>query len=154
MKKDAYYFPHFCNARHDRKIQRVIKELGVEGYGIYFMLLEVLREQIDFKYPLSDIDLLSDEFKTPLAKIETVIKRYDLFQVDENQNFFSMKFIYYLQPYMERTQRAQNAANIRWSALNNKKMDANALPEHSNCNASAMQGKESKGDIIINNLSC
>ena len=55
--KDAYYFPHFCNARHDRKIKRVTKELGVEGYGIYFMVLEVLREQTDFKYPLSEIDL-------------------------------------------------------------------------------------------------
>jgi hypothetical protein len=52
MEKEAYYFPHFCNARHDRKIRRLRKELGVEGYGIYFMLLETLREQQDLMYPL------------------------------------------------------------------------------------------------------
>jgi len=31
MNKDAYYFPHFANARHDRKLRRVRKELGIEG---------------------------------------------------------------------------------------------------------------------------
>jgi hypothetical protein len=43
LSKDAYYFPHFYNARHDRKIKRLRKDLGIEGYGIFFMLLEVLR---------------------------------------------------------------------------------------------------------------
>ena len=56
MEKDAYYFPHFSNARHDRKIKRLRKELGAEGYGIYFMILEILREQTGFKYPLEDIN--------------------------------------------------------------------------------------------------
>ena len=42
MEKDAFYFPHFSNARTDRKLRRVRKDLGLEGYGIYFMLLEVM----------------------------------------------------------------------------------------------------------------
>ncbi len=62
--KDAFYFPHFCNARHDRKLKRVRKELGLEGYGIFFMLLETLREQADYRYPIEDLDLLADEFGT------------------------------------------------------------------------------------------
>jgi len=140
MKKDAYYFPHFCNARHDRKMKRLIKELGIEGYGIYFMLLEVLREQQDFKFPLKDIDLLADEFGTSEAKIKTVISAYELFQFDEENQFFSLRFIYYLQPYLEKTENARNAANIRWS----KMKDANALQEHSDSNTYVMQGKERK----------
>ena len=32
MNKDAFYFPHFSNARNDRKLRRVRKELGIEGY--------------------------------------------------------------------------------------------------------------------------
>jgi hypothetical protein len=99
--KDAYYFPHFCNARHDRKIKRVLKELGIEGYGIYFMLLEVLREQTDFKYPLNEIDLLADEFGTSEQKVRIVVCNYGLFQVDEFQSLFSLKLIEFMQPYLK-----------------------------------------------------
>ena len=102
MEKDAYYFPHFCNARHDRKIRRLRKELGLEGYGIFFMVLEILREQIDFRYPMDDIDLLSDDLETSEQKVRTVISNYGLFDVqetDEGQYFFSPKLIIYLEPY-------------------------------------------------------
>ena len=109
MEKDAFYFPHFCNARQDRKIKRVRKELGLEGYGIYFMLLETLREQQEFKFPMEDIDLLSDEFGTSEQKIRTVICNYDLFQLDNEENFFSVSFIKYLTPYLEGKQRKKIA---------------------------------------------
>jgi hypothetical protein len=141
MKKDAYYFPHFSNARHDRKLKRVIKDLGIEGYGIYFMVLEVLRDQQDFKYPLDDLDLLADEFGTSESKLKVVVSNYDLFQIDIDNNFFSMRQKFYMQPYLEKTQRAKDAAQLRW----NKVKDANALPNaDANADANAMQGKESK----------
>lgn len=137
MKKDAYYFPHFCNARHDRKLKRVIKDLGIEGYGIYFMLLEVLREQPDFKYPIEDIDLLADEFGTSESKVSVVIHNYELFTF-EGTRFFSIKQVQYLQPYLEKVQRAKEAATLRWAKANaDANADANALPI-------GMQGKESK----------
>ena len=101
MKKDAYYFPHFCNARHDRKIKRVLKELGIEGYGIYFMVLEVLREQTDFRYPLNELDLLADEFGTSEQKVRVVVCSYNLFEVDEFNSFFSLKLIEFMQPYLK-----------------------------------------------------
>jgi hypothetical protein len=99
MNKDAYYFPHFCNAKSDRKILRVRKELGLEGYGIFFMLLETLREQADLRYPLSDLDLLADEFGTSEQKVRTVITNYGLFEVDKEEQFFSPRLILYLEPY-------------------------------------------------------
>lgn len=140
MKKDAFYFPHFANARHDRKLKRVQKELGLEGYAIYFQLLEILREQIDFMYPLEDIDLLADEIGTSEPKVRTVICNYQLFDVIDDK-FFSIKQIYYLQPYIEKTQRARLAAQKRWDNTND---NANAMQMHSKCNADAMQGKETK----------
>jgi hypothetical protein len=105
MEKDAYYFPHFCNARNDRKLRRLRKDLSIEGYGIYFMILEVLREQKDFRYPIKDIDLLADEFRTSEEKIKVVISKYNLFEIDENEQFFSPKFIEYLDPYLQQKQR-------------------------------------------------
>jgi hypothetical protein len=108
MQKEAFYFPHFSNARHDRKIRRLRKELGIEGYGIYFMLLETLRDQHDFMYPLSDCDLLAEEFGTSDAKIKTVICNYELFDFEEDGKFFSPKMLVYLEPYFKmREQRIQ-----------------------------------------------
>lgn len=155
MKKDSYYFPHFYNARSDRKMLRVRRELGIEGYAIYFMLLEVLREQTNFAYPLEDIDLLADEFKTSEQKIKTVITNYKLFQVNEEEFFYSEKLIQNLQPYIESSERARLAARKRWDKAKelNANADANALLEQSKCNASqnAKRGKERKGEDIYFN---
>jgi len=101
MEKEAFYFPHFCNARHDRKIRRLRKELGTEGYGIYFMLLETLREQQDLMYPLEDLDLLAEEFGVSEAKVRVAICNYGLFEIDEEQKFFSPKMLVYLEPYFK-----------------------------------------------------
>jgi len=133
MNKDAYYFPHFSNARHDRKLKRLRKELGIEGYGIYFMVLEVLREQEDFSYPMDDLDLLADEFGTSEAKLKAVVNSYELFEIADDKFFYSIKFIEYLKPYLERSKRARNAALKRWNGANG---NAFALPEHSVSNAS------------------
>jgi hypothetical protein len=142
MNKDAYYFPHFSNARHDRRLKRARKELGVEAYGIFFMILEVLRDQEDFSFPLSDLDLLADEFGTSEQKVEVIVKKYGLFQVDSDGNFFSAKFIEYLSPYLERSKRARNAALKRWGQISDANADANAKQMQSAGNASKV--KESK----------
>lgn len=139
MKKDAYYFPHFSNARNDSKILKLRRVLGIEGYAIYFMLLEVLRDQTDFRLPLSAVEDLEFEFRVSKEKISTVIHSYDLFEVVDGQ-FFSPKLIFFLQPYLEKTVRARQAAQIRWTNAN---ADANA---YTNADANAMQRKESKGE--------
>jgi hypothetical protein len=104
--KEGYYFPHYSMARNDRKIRRLRKELGVEGYGIFMMLLEILRDQPDLRYPMMDVDLLEAEIGTSHAKIEAVIKGYELFHIDTDF-FFSPKLIEYLEPYFKsREQRS------------------------------------------------
>ncbi|GAF86139.1 unnamed protein product, partial [marine sediment metagenome] len=79
MKKDAYYFPHYSNARNDAKIIRLRRVLGLEGYAIYFMLLEILREQTNYKYELKGIEDLSFEWHISKEKIFSVINDFDLF---------------------------------------------------------------------------
>ena len=69
IEKDAYYFPHFSNARNDPKIVRIRRVLGIEGYGIYFMLLEVLRDQSEFKYPIKNVEDLAYEWHTSKEKV-------------------------------------------------------------------------------------
>jgi hypothetical protein len=136
MKKDAFYFPHYSNARHDRKVKRVVKELGLEGYAIYFLLLEVLRDQSDMRYPMSDIDLLADEFCTSEPKVRTVVCNYDLFDIDEDEHFFSPKLIVILSPYLDEKKRRSEAGRLGGKAKAAKfAHQIVALPEH--CHSSA-----------------
>ena len=144
MEKDAFYFPHFSNARNDRKIKRLRKELGAEGYGVYFMILETLRDQQDFCYPMEDIDLLSEEFDVSEAKVRTVICNYGLFDINNEQNFFSPKLIEYLEPYFKMKNQRKNAAKARWAKHQEINMlgeisDATALQPHNDRSATAMR---------------
>ena len=102
--KEGIYFPHFSSSRNDRKIKRLRKSLGIEGYAIFFMLLEVLREQEEFKYPTCDIDLLADDFDTTEDKVKVVIFNFDLFRIDKD-DFFSPRLIDNLEPYLQGKQQ-------------------------------------------------
>lgn len=134
MKKDAYYFPHFSNARNDSKILKLRRVLGLEGYAIYFMLLEILREQTDYSLPLSSLPELAFEFRVSEEKISTVIMDYDLFTVNESK-FFSPKLLLFLQPWIEKSSKMRENALKRWE-------NANAMQLHSKGNA--RKGKEIK----------
>lgn len=89
MAKDAYYFSHDSNAKDDPKCMLLIEELQLEGYGIYWILVEVLREQENFKYPLKMIPVLARKFLTTKEKMLTVIEKYDLFVIENGEFFYS-----------------------------------------------------------------
>lgn len=101
LKKDAYYFPHFVNARNDRKLRKARLQMGIEAYAIYFMTLEVLREQQDFKYPISDLDVLADDLGTSQQKLNVIINNYELFNIDKSNQFFSAAQVLAMQPWLK-----------------------------------------------------
>jgi hypothetical protein len=143
MNKDAYYFPHFSNARQDRKLKRAMKQLGIEGYAIYFMLLEVLRDQTDLCYPMEDIDLLADEFGTSEQKVRAIICNYQLFDVDDEDQFFSPKFNEYLAPYLE--QKEVNRINgIKGNLIRHGKASKDEIAKMTNEQILALNSKESR----------
>lgn len=52
--KDAYYFQHDANARHDPKLLMLAKECGMAGIGRWWCLVEILREQQDYMFDISE----------------------------------------------------------------------------------------------------
>lgn len=102
MNKDAYYFPHDSNAKDDPKCLILIEELGLEGYGIFWVLIETLRDQKDFKAPIRIIPALARRYNTSTEKIKAVVNRYDLFIVQDNEFFFSESLIKRMQPLLEK----------------------------------------------------
>lgn len=142
--KDAYYFPHDCNAIDDPKIMVMISELGLESYAIYWILIEHLRQQPNFTSHISIIKPLSLRHGSTETKFMAVLNLYALFQTNDEGYFYSESLINRMIPYLEKSERARNAALKRWHGG----LDANALPEHNDSNASKV--KESKVKEIIN----
>lgn len=89
LKKDAYYFSHDSNAKDDFKCMLLIEEMGLEGYGIFWILVETLREQENYKYPLKLLPSLSRKYNTTLAKMKVVVLNYGLFLLEDEKFFFS-----------------------------------------------------------------
>lgn len=88
-KKDSYYFPHYYNNKDDASLARLIwGELGAEGYGIYWILIETLRGADGYRCLLSDLDIIARKYNTDPAKVEGVIRNYGLFEID-GEVFFS-----------------------------------------------------------------
>lgn len=87
--KDTYWFRHDSNAKDDFKCMLLIEQLGCEGYGIFWILIETLREQKDYKYPISLLSVLARKYNTTQAKMETVVQNYNFFEFDNDSFFFS-----------------------------------------------------------------
>ena len=109
MSKDIFYFPHFCDSRSNSKMRRIMKDFKHEGYAVFYQILEILREQENFKYPLEDCDLLVDDLKTTDIVLNSLINNYGLFQSDDFY-FWSNELIESLQPYLKMKQQRIDAA--------------------------------------------
>lgn len=88
-KKNAYFFSHDCNARLDEKMIAVRMKHGVEGYGVYFMLIERLTEEPDHMSKM-EYDALAFDFRCKKELVQSVVEDFNLFQFTEDcEKFFS-----------------------------------------------------------------
>lgn len=110
-EKESYYFSHDSNARNDVKIIKLRRQLGLEGYGLYWCLIEMLRDTPDYKLPIDSVDDIAFSLNTSKEKVETVINNYELFIVDE-QLFFSERLIRNMEKYTETKKRLSEAGKV------------------------------------------
>lgn len=105
------YFSHDSNARNDEKLIRLRIRHKAAGYGVYFMLLEILREKKDFLCP-RDYNVIAYELREDAALVKSVIEDYGLFEfTDDGKFFYSESFL----DRMEKVSAARRAAaNSRW----------------------------------------
>jgi len=78
MKNKSYYFSHDGNAHNDVKLQFLIDELGMEGYGIFWYLIESLFEAGGY-LPIKIIPILARQMNTTQPKVEVIINNYGLY---------------------------------------------------------------------------
>ena len=117
MKKDAFYFSHDYNAHNDTKILYMRQDLGMEGYGIYWFLVESLADSGGI-LPLKIVPVLAKQMDVTLAKVETIINQYDLFQLIDDQ-FFSQRLMQHLELRNGLSEAGKIGAKKRWEIHNN-----------------------------------
>lgn len=148
MPKDAYYFPHDSNAKDDPKCVLLIEQLGMEGYGIYWMLIETLREQPDYTYPVANIPALGRRYNTTAEKVKTVVCNYGLFTVKDDKIFFSDSLNRRMLVLEEKRAKRSEAGRLgnaaRWET---SQTDRNAITMRSQFIASKVKKSKEKESI-------
>jgi hypothetical protein len=147
MLKDAYYFPHDSNAKDDPKCMLLIDDLGMEGYGIYWVLIELLRDQPNYKYGLCYIKSIARKYNTTEIKVKQVITGYGLFEIDDIE-FYSLSLIYRMEKVNNlrkiRSEAGKKGNAKRWGNLSQSDNKLIANQSQTDCKKSQSKVKESK----------
>ena len=147
--KDAYYFSHDSNARHDPKILEMLSVYGMQGYGWYWALVETLREQADYRLNISGkyscnamaMQMYCDH-ATAKKFIDDCINEFHLFESD-GEYFWSKSLSQRMQYLDEKRYKARMAANKRWKNRPDIAAD-NADAMQTQCGSNASKVNESK----------
>lgn len=90
--KSTNYFSHDSNARNDEKLVRLRMKQGAAGYGVYFMILERLREEADYMCA-KDYNMIAFDLRVDAAIVKSVVEDFGLFTfTDDGKCFYSESF--------------------------------------------------------------
>lgn len=104
-KRESIYFSHDADAMNDPKCMLLISQMGMEGYGAFWALVELLRVQPEFKMSLALIPAIAARLQITEAKLKTVISAFGLFLVTDDSFFFSQSLRDRMQLMMDKKQQ-------------------------------------------------
>lgn len=152
MKKDTYYFSHDSNARKDEKILCLLAEHGYEGYGIYWVLVEMMFDNPDTAISRKLVKGIAYDLRvdiTLLQKVITTCYNVKLFDADK-EKIWSNSLRRRKAEWEEKKKRRSAAGKLgmahRWGLDNNvTKTDNNVITMPNRVITKDNKGKESKG---------
>lgn len=129
--KTTNYFSHDSNARNDERILLLRMKHGAAGYGVYFMLLERMREASDYM-SAKDYNMIAFDLRVDASLVKSVVEDFGLFAfVDGGECFYSESFNNRMEAKDElslrRSQAGKKGNEKRW-AKKPKGDDADAEP--------------------------
>lgn len=150
MEKEAFYFSHDYNARADDKIVALRMKHGWEGYGLFWAIVEKLREQSNYM-SVCDYNLIAYDLRSDAAKIKSIINDFGLFAFAENGKcFYSERLKRSMDEKESKSEKARDSINQRWKKNKN---NTNVLPSNYEGNTikeSKVKEKKEEEDVIKN----
>lgn len=164
MAKEAYYFPHEYDTRSDDKMAPFMMEHGAIGYGIYWIIVEMLHKSEDSRIEskASTIKRIAATSKVGLEDFETILKsclEYEL--LIEKDGFIYIERVLRNKRHrqdmrLKKSEAGKKGAEARWQnmaddgtgmapAIKNMASAINYMASANGNMANDGKGKESKG---------
>ena len=117
--KATNYFSHDSNARNDEKVIRLRMKHNAAGYGVYFMILERLRDETGYM-SVKDYNMIAFDLRVDAALVKSVVEDFGLFVfTDDGKYFYSDSFKRRMDikdiKKKQRSESAKVGANSRWN---------------------------------------
>jgi hypothetical protein len=123
----------------------LIEKEGMEGYGIYWALMEYLRTQDDYIGDIEVLKSLARQLRVRLPKLKRIMENYGLFSCTET-TFLSPKLVEVMKPFEDR--RARIEAYKRQKQKENSLEISDVSSEKSDIVSFEVKGKgEGKGKV-------
>jgi len=107
-KKD--YFSHDYHARDHLRDVRM--DFGLEGYGLYWCLVEILHEN-GGSIKETDIKPIAYDLKADEQMLDAILRNYDMFQIKKGR-IYSERVVDNLKRREEISEKRKAAAEMRW----------------------------------------
>jgi hypothetical protein len=160
------YFSHDSNARNDERLIRLRMKHRAAGYGVYFMILERMREEKNYMC-IKDYNVIAFDLREDVELIRSVVEDFDLFCfTDDGKQFYSESFIKRMHVKdaisSKRSEAGKKGARRRYLPNNSQGDDntedgnclANATEEDSKCSANeGVLKKRKEKKSKVNNTS-
>lgn len=149
MAKEAYYFSHDSNARHDPKVTAMRSVYGSEGYGWYWILVELMREADGYKLTMQGkytFDAYAKQMDSTRDAIESYVHdcvtEFNLFDTD-GEYFWSNSLLRRMELREKVSSVKSEAAKARW-AKTKEILEESTDAMHMHSISNAIKGKEIK----------
>lgn len=135
------YFPHPSNFRQSSGCINLLINEGAAGYGVYLMVLEVLRDAPNYRYSPDPKVWAYVLHAQDASLVQRVLNNYALFDIDGNGLLYSPWLCGQLGNYDEIKRKRQEAgrrgAASRWGGKGHEDGKAMAMPSHEDGKAMA-----------------
>lgn len=126
------YIPHPSNCRVSSSVLRLLSKEGAAGYGVYWMLLEMLRDAPNFKIPYEPDVIAYSLHLNDTAIVRNVCEQAGVFSISKDGLLWSPWLQEAMEAYNEKKVKLQEAgrrgAAKRWAAAQDTKGQAIATP--------------------------
>ena len=160
-EKDAYFFSHDCNARNDPKILALRSVYGAEGYGVYFMLVEILREQPEYRLSVNKYiwNTLAMQMQVEASHLEQIItdcctefaENGSTLLVNDGEYLYSASLLRRMGKVDDISNLRREAAQKRWKNQSCKADDGSGAST-SNANAEQTDANKRKTKAMRNKI--
>jgi|GEM_PF-2776371 len=118
------WFKHISNAHQDEKMARLVSELGLEGYGFYWLILETVAGQIeagsdrtDLDYPIAFWREITGFSPKKLRKFAEFCSEIEIFSAKFSENSLTIDIPNILKYREVNAARVLDVSSIEWRVL-------------------------------------